>query len=154
TAKEFNKLSAEDRWAKLDQAMRGFDPSIRAFAHTWDAISSTTKDLATNWLRLATAPLFTRVRDQLESINDWVGANQAKVDDWAAVVGNRLVFAFDKVKGLVVEIHDHWREMLHTAGQLGTGALAARGALALAANPIVGRTVARGASAAAEAVGG
>lgn len=145
TAQEFNKLSTAERFELISKALRGFDPAIQAYAHTWDAISSTSRDTLTNFMRTSSAPLFERVKNQLFDINSWLERNQARVDQWSHAVGDKLVGAFDRVKSSIIYIHDHFHEIVTDAQTMaeryGGAALLGRGALGLMSNSGVASAV-------------
>lgn len=138
TAREFNEATPQERFQRLSQALNGFDPAIRAFGNSWSAISSTTTDILKNTLRIATGPLFTRVKTELNEINNYLQAHQERLNEITNTVGQRLASAFDRVKDSVVFIRDHFREIADHARDMGErfggAALVGRGALGMIAN--------------------
>lgn len=94
TAKEFNALSAAQRQAKIDDALKRYQPMIDAYANTWEAITSTTVSYGKDLLRLATNPFFHVAKKELRSMNDWWGQNEKGIREYANGVGTLLVGAY------------------------------------------------------------
>ena len=93
-AKEFNALSAAQRQAKIDDALKRYQPMIDAYANTWEAITSTTVSYGKDLLRLATNPFFHVAKKELRSMNDWWGQNEKGIREYANGVGTLLVGAY------------------------------------------------------------
>jgi len=138
TAREFNEATPQERFRRLSQALNGFDPAIRAFGNSWSAISSTTMDILKNTLRIASGPLFTRVKNELNEINNYLQSHQERLNEIVTNVGQRLAGAFDAVKEKTLFIKDHFGEIVGQAREMGErfggAALVGRGALGLIAN--------------------
>ena len=94
-AEAFNKSTGAERLAFLSKALDGYSASIEYYSHSFDGLSSTFKDNAKNFLRMATEPLFDRIKATLEKVNGWFDANAGKVSDWALHIGDKLADAFD-----------------------------------------------------------
>lgn len=94
-AKSFNQKSAAERFDFLSKELNKYGDSIAYYSHSFDGLSSTLKDNAKNFLRMATEPLFGRIKDALEGVNGWFDANQTRVERWAQLIGDKLAAAFD-----------------------------------------------------------
>lgn len=69
TTEEWNKLKDEDRFKRLEAATSKFDDSIKAFATTWEAVSSTAMSYIKEFGRTLGAPLFEAVKRYLDTAN-------------------------------------------------------------------------------------
>lgn len=134
TAQEFNAMSNKDRFEAIEKALKGFDPAVRAFAHTWDAISSTTKDIWTHFKRMAATPMFNALKSDLDSFNIWTENNKALLIEWEMIVGGNIVAAYQKVKDILQWIWTHHSQLIESAKHAATGGLIARAGLGLLGN--------------------
>jgi hypothetical protein len=134
TAQEFNKMTSAQRFEAISKAMNGFDPAIKEYEKSWDAVSSTTMDVLHNFERIATTPLFSVIKEDLFQLNTWFSNNQALVAEWAMIVGGNLVAAYEKVKDALQWIARHHSEILTTAKHAAEGGLVARAGLGLLGN--------------------
>lgn len=134
SSKDFNAMTSAQRFEAISKAMNGFDPAIKDYEKSWDAVASTTRDTLTNFQRIATTPLFNAVKEDLYQINTWLGNNQALVVEWEMIVGNNLVHAYDRVKDSLHWIWVHHGEILSTAKHAAEGGLVARVGLGLLGN--------------------
>ena len=82
-ATKFNKLKPEERVEKLlsvvgkgakDQGKLG--DMLNAYGHTWDSISSTITGTGKMLLRVGTAPLFEKGKQNAQKIADWLGKHE------------------------------------------------------------------------------
>jgi len=69
TADEFNRLTPQRRFEVLSRAISGYDDAVRAYGNSWEAVSSTTRDMMTDLFRSATQPLFEGTRNTLAQVN-------------------------------------------------------------------------------------
>jgi hypothetical protein len=99
TAEAFNQLSRAQRFERIQQALSGYGPAVRAFSNSWEAISSTAKDHAQTLFRVGTADLFGRMKSGLAGVNAWFEANQESAERLARTVGGRLASGFDRAVG-------------------------------------------------------
>lgn len=102
-ASGFNDKSGGERVKVITDALGKFEPAIKAFGGTFDALSSTFVDNLKIFGTKATMPLFERVKGTLSEINRWFDANESTVNMWATRIGNGLAEAFDKGKKVVIE---------------------------------------------------
>jgi hypothetical protein len=103
TAQEFNAMSAPQRWEAITRALAGFGPMIDAYEHSWDAVSSTTKDHLEGLLRVGSAPLFDEAKQALRDLNGWLERNHDRVEAFARTVGRGLAEAFSRVVEIAKE---------------------------------------------------
>lgn len=155
TAAEFNAMSAAQRQALIDTALRRYQPMIDAYANTWEAISSTTISYGKDLLRIGTAPLFRLAKSELKSMNDWWGRNLTTVNEVANGIGVRLVASYRRAgveSRNLFRSMDDWsagptgQRLLGFADRLRAGAssLANRAATAVTDNPIGAASFAAG----------
>ncbi len=102
-AEGFNKSSDEERVKKITEALTKFEPAIKVFGTTFDAISSTFVDNIKQFGMKATGPLFDRIKMTLGDINSWFDENQGQVAQWANQLGRWLGEAFDSGKAFILE---------------------------------------------------
>lgn len=119
TAKEFNALSSSDKWARIEKALKGYEPAIKAFGNTWSAVESTTEDFAKQIFRIGTAPVFEAVKRHLSEWNDWFQKNQEYVErmatTWGTELAGGLETAYGWAKSLVSVIVDNRETLLKIA---------------------------------------
>lgn len=94
-AEKFNQLDPAKRVERLRVELGKYKEAIDVYGESYDAISSTFADNVKTFGRLATNPLFERVKDTLSDLNTWFDANQGTVEAWADHLGVRLEGAFD-----------------------------------------------------------
>ncbi len=99
----FNKSSKEDQVKRITEALAKYDPAIKQFGTTFDAISSATVDNIKAFGMTATGPLFEHVKATLTDINNWFDNNKGQVSQWANQLGRWLAEAFDKGKAVVMD---------------------------------------------------
>lgn len=107
SAQAYNKLSSEERMARLNTELDKYSGSIDVFSRSFEGVSSTALDSAKEWLRAATEPAFFRVKDYLVDANTWLSENDALVRSWADYVGSNLVTAMDAGVDLAKEFGGH-----------------------------------------------
>lgn len=144
TAQDWNAMSRAQRFDALERALRGFGPMVDAYGHSWAAVSSTARDHVTQMLRIATTPLFDRVKADLALVNGWFERNQGRLETMAHTIGVRLADAFDvvvtRVSHLVemvqhFSLHDVIAQVESVGQRMGGGMLAARAGLGLLSSP-------------------
>lgn len=101
TAENFNKLSKPEQVQKITAALDKFQPAIKAFGGTFDAISSSLLDNVKSFGISATSGLFERVKSAMMEANAWFDANQDKVKLWGDRISQFLADAFDDGKKIV-----------------------------------------------------
>ncbi len=94
-AKAFNKQSDEKKLETLNTALDKYAPSIDAFKHSYEGLSSSFVDNAKHFVSTATLPLFEKVKGTLEKVNAWFDENESRVDLWAKIIGTKLGEAWD-----------------------------------------------------------
>jgi len=119
TAKEFNALTAADKWKTIENALKGYEPAIKEFGKSWSAVSSTTVDIVKNLIRIGGLPIFDTVKRHLSDWNDWFEKNQAYVDkiatEWGEKLASGLETAFGYAKSLVEVIVNNRDTLLKIA---------------------------------------
>ena len=106
TGHEFNALTASEKWAKIDEALKGYDPAVKAFGNTWSAVESTTEDYLKQLFRVGTAPVFEWVKRHLQGWNQWFERNQERVEQLARTLGGELAEALEKGWGVLRDTFD------------------------------------------------
>ncbi len=102
-AENFNHLSGGERLKAIQEALGKYQGSIAEYGKSFDALSSTMRDNAKETLRRATAPIFTRIKEQLSTANTWFDSNQEKVGRFADRVGESLQHGFDVGRQKIAE---------------------------------------------------
>lgn len=153
-AQDFNKLSPEQRVAKLNEAVGRFGDAIKAYEQTWDAVSSTAQDNIDEIKRGLGAAFFGDLKKELEKVNGYYQEHRGELMQMADVVGGKLASGFSKLADFVAKsfgwIYDHREGLLKIAevygatllgrqlGGLGGGGGGAGGAGSLAAQALLG----------------
>ena len=151
---KFNALSKAQRASELKRAIN--QPQIQQLAEaqgkTFSGVLSTLQDSLEQFFGKVGGALFGRLKGAIEQVNAWLDANQEKIQQIAAVVGDALASAFEflgEAVGFVIEkggpIID-WISQFIDGSELLKSALAAIGvvlavfavqsAIAFATNPI------------------
>jgi hypothetical protein len=94
-AETFNKLDPNKRLETLSRELGKFSASIDVFGGSFEGLSSTFIDNVKEFARLATEPLFGRVKDWLKDTNGWLESNGDRMKTWANNAGTHLAKAFD-----------------------------------------------------------
>lgn len=102
-AKHMRELDPEHRLEEITKLLDKFKDANELFAHSFKAISTTTKDNLMLFMGAATAPLFGRIKSTLEDANTWFSKHQSEVNHFADNIGRKLVLAFDYGKAKIIE---------------------------------------------------
>ncbi len=97
-AEAFNNLDPNKRLETLSRELGKFSASIDVFGGSFEGLSSTFIDNVKEFARLATEPLFGRVKDWLKDTNGWLESNGDRMKTWANNAGTHLANAFDWAK--------------------------------------------------------
>jgi hypothetical protein len=120
-AKEFNKLSDEDRWKQVDAALKKMFPqaAVDAQANSIKAIVSTTLTWGQVLADIAGKAPVRVITEQFKKLNDWLEQNRSKVEEFAATIGDKLgsalSTAFDAVRSAFEFIVQHKDTILEIA---------------------------------------
>lgn len=114
-AEAFNKLDPNKRLDTLSRELGKFSASIDVFGGSFEGLSSTFIDNVKEFARLATEPLFERVKDWLKGTNRWLESNGDRMKTWANNIGGHLANAFDWAKKKLEE----WGPLLRTFAENG-----------------------------------
>ena len=87
STEEWNRMAANKRLAKLDEARGKFGDAIKAFENTWDAVTSTGASYMKNLVTEGSKPLFELAKQNLKAINDYVSGIQPKLLTMASMLG-------------------------------------------------------------------
>lgn len=102
-AEAFNKTDAPERLKIIRAELAKYGEAIDAFGKSFDGVSSTFKDSAKEFIRMATEPLFKRVTGTLGDLNKWFDDNKNLISIWADRAGEKLVAAFEWAKAKIKE---------------------------------------------------
>lgn len=94
TAAQFNALTAAQRQARIDEAIRRYDNMIGAFGNTWEAVSSTTVSYFKELARFGSRPMFDALKNDLRDLNSWWDAHQHQIQEVAHGIGTSLADAY------------------------------------------------------------
>lgn len=108
----FNKMSIEDKWKAVDKALKGFDPMIKSYEKSWDAISSTSADHVKNLARFAGGGLFDQIKGAFAKFNEAIEANLPALEAIATTIGEKIGGALGTVIGQGVK----FMELLGSGG--------------------------------------
>lgn len=124
SAKEFNLLPAQQRLELIQQALAKFDPAMKAYANSWMAVSTTTRNYAQLVFERLTDKLFDGLKGGLARLNAWFEANKQRVFELAEAVGTKLANAFRTLFGWGVKVvgflSDHWNLIKLLVSALGS----------------------------------
>jgi hypothetical protein len=119
TAQKFNAMAAPEKWEKIEAALEKFNPMIKAYGDTWDAVSSTTESYANQLLRIGSSGVFEFMKQKLAEINEWYEKNKDQVDAIAKKLGDELAVklkqGFEAVKEVVSFIIAHREAIVNIA---------------------------------------
>lgn len=101
-AKTFNAETSADRAKDINKELDKFEPAIKVFNSSWDAIWSTSVDSSKLLLTTMTTGLFSRMKDTLQAANLWFDDHRKQVLIFAEVVGDRISSAFEFAKHEIV----------------------------------------------------
>lgn len=149
-AEKFNKMAPDQRLARINQELDKYSGAADKFGQSFVANFTTLKDnLKYSLLAEATSPLFQSVKADLVSINSWFDHNQDRVQQFARVVGNDLVKAWDAVVARVAKIEPiigkAVNALANADGKKLEGFLA-RGALGVVGTKVAGKAIETGGS--------
>lgn len=115
----YNALSGNERASELKRALmlKQWGQLAAAQGQTFSGIMSTIQDRFQQVIGKVGLPLFKAIGEELRSWNDYIAANQSKVDEIARSVGQGLVDGFRAVKDAVVFLVDH-RDTLIMLGKI------------------------------------
>lgn len=94
-AQAFNQLAPEARLQRIMDELAKFEPSFEVFEKSFDGASATFINSAKEFLRVATEPVFGKLTDALGRINKWVEDNEARIEVWTSLLGQKLSEAWD-----------------------------------------------------------
>ena len=103
-ANKFNALGEDKKWEMLNAALSKFSPMVKAYADTWDAISSTTESYVQNIIRVGSAGIFASLKEDLQAVNTWYEKNEASIMKVVSAIFDGLSNAFGIVGGFLREI--------------------------------------------------
>lgn len=118
SATEFNAMTNAQRFDAISRALRGFDPAIERYGHSWSAVTSTAHDHLTDMLRVGTAPLFDKAKEALGRLNEYFEHNEASIMRTVRLVGERLANAFTRVSDIVERLFGRVRGLVDTVRNL------------------------------------
>ncbi len=96
SAHAFNAKSGGDKLKELQKLLSGQEDAKKAYAKSYDGLSSTAVDNVRTSLVGATAPLFSKIKDSVSDFNDWFsGPGAGAVSFWVGRISRGLVSAFD-----------------------------------------------------------
>jgi hypothetical protein len=102
-AQKFNAMAAPEKWEAISKALEKFNPMIKEYATTWDAISSTSESYLTNIIRVGSSGIFEYLKQALSDINDWYERNEQTILSVATVLfndlGGAIRFVVEMVRG-------------------------------------------------------
>lgn len=163
-SKKFSAASETERLAFLTEKLSKFKDALPSMRNSWSGLTSTMVDGVKQLLGQATMPLFTAIKRDLATVNDWlaqgggtmvadrVGHALAETYKWlrketlwiaehwtqiaasVSKMGESLRRTFDHVRPIVDKIGTYVAKGLEDPGRLLEGALAARAGLAVASN--------------------
>lgn len=93
-AKDWSKLKPQERYDHLDGLFTKADPAVKAYASSWEGLTSSAKDNARNVARSFAGPVFGSLKGELERGLDWFGNNEDAVHAWATNLGVYVDRAF------------------------------------------------------------
>lgn len=163
---EFNKATADERMALLQELLKKNDAALKAFGNSWGGLTSTLVDNTKQLFGRATLPLFERIKQELARINKAFDSNDG-LGAAADLVGKYLVKGFDFAVDKAAWLARHWKAiafevkefglhlkdaldkalpiaekiggfLMNHGGEVATGMMGARIGLGLATNPMVG----------------
>jgi hypothetical protein len=132
TTAKFNALKPDEKIEKLNEAFSKFGPGVELMGKSWSAQFSTMSDNVKDIIRTATAPVFARWTEHLRSANDWLAANEDRVQKIATVWGEKLLELWDHL----IERAKIYAGLVAAGGlanTVGSGVMGAGGSLAKAA---------------------
>ena len=118
SAEAFNHMNVQQRHEHLLAFMRSYQPLLDRMGDTWDAISGTFTQYATQMTRAATAPLFEAAKHALSSINDLLGQNQERIQDIGRNISEQIVGGFNRAVHMAGELHSRFESMREGAGRV------------------------------------
>lgn len=121
----FKSLDASKQWALLEKGLKGFEPGIKAFGDSWEAVSSTTEDYVKTIFQIGTAPVFDFVSKKLQEWNTYYEKNKEVIDEFVRNMGVKLANAvevgFGKLQDILGWIVEHKDILLKIAGAFAIG---------------------------------
>lgn len=139
TAEQFNALTAAQRQATIDTALRRYQGMIDAYGNTWEAVSSTTVSYFKDVLRFTSRPMFDALKGDMREMNEWWGAHERQVQEVANGVGHLLVGAYRRAGGAArdaLTAFNQWSGSRQAANIMGMGGRVMGGAQALAGRAV------------------
>lgn len=113
SATDFNKLSAEKRFAKVEERFGKMGESLSLFENSWHGMTSTMGDNLTNVARHFTMPLFDSMKGSLRRFLDYYSANEDRFLSTAITWGQYLRHGWERG----TEIALKWGPILFSAGK-------------------------------------
>lgn len=103
----FNKLTAKDPrkvFDALNKTFSSLDSALLAFSNTITGRFSSLQEIASNWLKDMSGPLFERVNQKLGDLLRWADGAQDKIDALAKSVGRTLADGFDRAARMALSL--------------------------------------------------
>lgn len=100
-AQKFNALGAPEKWEAIERALTKFNPMIREYATTWEAISTTAESYLTNIIRVGSAGVFDMLKTDLADLNAWYERNETTILEVSRVLFNDLGAAIDFIVQMI-----------------------------------------------------
>lgn len=103
----FNKLTAKDPrkvFEALNKTFESLDSALNSFANTITGRFSSLQEIANNWLKDMSGPLFDRVNEKLDDLLRWADSSQQTLADLAKTVGRTLADGFDRAARMALSL--------------------------------------------------
>lgn len=116
-AQAFNQKSSAERFDFLSKGMEKYGAAIGLYSKSFDGLSSTLYDNTKNYLRLATEPVFEKVKGALGGINDWMSTHDVQIQRMMQKIGDKIAEEFERGERAVLKWGPpilHFGEVLET----------------------------------------
>lgn len=94
SAKDWNKLSGDERFNRIQSSFKKLDPAMANFQGSWEGMTSTARDNARNVAKTFAQPLFGSIKGQFERSLAWFSQNEDYVHGFANNLGVYIDRAF------------------------------------------------------------
>jgi hypothetical protein len=117
--KEFNAMSGKDRVSLVEKTLNSdaMKNAAKAFGDSWSGVTSTLEDKLQILVGKVGLPLFKSLTKEVQSWNQWIDNNTAKIDAFGTKLADGLVTGFTVVKDAVSFMVDH-ADLLLTIGKV------------------------------------
>lgn len=133
SAEQFNKMTALDRFKAVEGVLGKYQEMLDAYNHSWEAQKGTLVSYVKQFTMAATKPMFEAASRSLERMNNWLGANQARIEKISEIWGKKVYGQIERVEKLAMRVYGWFDRAAKAMAAAGGARTAAGGAAGMAA---------------------